>query len=607
MCGIIGYTGKNKAVPYLLYGLSKLQYRGYDSSGLALLKKGEIKVIKAKGTVKSLERRFDLERHKDTTGIGHTRWATHGKPCDINAHPHLSQTGLFAVVHNGIIENAEELREKLQKDGFIFKSETDTEVISHLLEQNYYKNSLTALTKTLSQLQGSFALGIICKDEKDKILAARKESPLIVAKSEEGLFLSSDIAAITKFTDSFYTLDNGEIAVLSGNEISFYDMNATEIEKAKEYTTVTEEDTEKNGFDHFMQKEIHEEPSCIKSTLESLTENESISFPDIKLSKSDFSAVTDVHFVACGSAYHVGLTGEYLIKELVNIPATSHIASEFRYTSSCLTPTSLVVIISQSGETADTLAALRISKETGAKIISIVNVRGSTIAKESENVIYTKAGTEIAVATTKAYTAQLITVYLLTLYLSQIKHISKEEKISHYLQVLSLLEKKVQSLIENDRRLRSLSYVFSRAKHIFFLGRHFDYPTACEGALKMKEISYIPSEAYPSGELKHGTISLIERGTLVVALSTSEKVFKKNLSNIKEVKARGAFVIAITSEKHKNHIPDADEIISVPDTEDIFLPSLSVIPLQILSYYTAREKGCDIDKPRNLAKSVTVE
>ena len=607
MCGIIGYTGKNKAVPYLLYGLSKLQYRGYDSSGIAILKKGEIKVIKAKGTVRSLERRFDLEKHKETTGIGHTRWATHGKPSDINAHPHLSQTGLFAVVHNGIIENAEELREKLQRDGFIFKSETDTEVICHLLEQNYFKNSLTALTKTLTQLQGSFALGIICKEEKDKILAAKKESPLIVAEGEDGLFLSSDIGAITKYTDSAFTLNDGEIAVLQENEISFYDMNGTKIKKKAEKNTVKEEETEKNGFDHFMQKEIHEEPLCIKETLESLTEDGCISFPDIKLSKSELSAVTDVHFVACGSAYHTGLTGQYLIRELVNIPATAHIASEFRYTSPCLTPGSLVVIISQSGETADTLAALRIAKETGAKIISVVNVKGSTIARESENIIYTKAGAEIAVATTKAYSTQLISVYLLSLFLADIKHILKEEEISVYIKELSLIPEKVQSLLDSDRRLKSLSYVFSRARHIFFIGRHLDYPTACEGALKMKEISYIPSEAYPSGELKHGTISLIERGTLVIALCTNERVFKKSLSNIKEVKARGGFVIAITSEKQKNCIPDADEVIAVPDSSDIFLPSLSVIPLQLLSYYTAREKGCDIDKPRNLAKSVTVE
>ena len=607
MCGIIGYTGKNKAVPYLLYGLSKLQYRGYDSSGIALLKEKEIKVIKAKGTVRSLERRFDLERHKDTTGIGHTRWATHGKPSDTNAHPHLSQTGLFAVVHNGIIENAEELREKLQRDGFIFKSETDTEVICHLLEQNYFKNSLTALTKTLSQLQGSFALGIICKEEKDKILAARKESPLIVAKSKDGLFLASDSAAIIKYTSSVYTLNDGEIAVLSGDKISFFDMNGIKIQKAEEALNQSAEETEKDGFDHFMQKEINEQPRCISDTLQSLIKDGEIHFPDVKLKKSELAAVTDVHFVACGSAYHVGLTGQYLIKEITNTPAFAHIASEFRYVRPCLTETSLVIIISQSGETADTLAALRLAKQTGAKIISVVNVKGSSIARESENVIYTKAGTEIAVATTKAYSTQLVTVYLLALYLADIKHIVKEDSLSDLVSELSALHIKIASILENDRRLRSLSYIFSRARHIFFLGRHLDYPTACEGALKMKEITYIPSEAYPSGELKHGTISLIERGTLVIAVCANEKIFKKTLSNIKEVKARGGFVIAITTKKHKNHIPDADEIIAVPDFKEEFLPSLTVIPLQLLSYYTAKEKGLDIDKPRNLAKSVTVE
>lgn len=607
MCGIIGYTGKNKAVPYLLYGLSKLQYRGYDSSGIALLKEKEIKVIKAKGTVRSLERRFDLEKHADTTGIGHTRWATHGKPCDTNAHPHLSQTGLFAVVHNGIIENAEELREKLQRDGFIFKSDTDTEVICHLLEQNYFKNSFTALTKTLSQLQGSFALGIICKEEKDKILAARKESPLIVAESNDGLFLSSDMSAVTKYTDKVYTLENGEIAVLCKNSINFFDAHGNEIKKAAELTGIRAEETEKEGFDHFMQKEIHQQPVCINDTLISLTEENEIVFPDIKLSKSELASVSDIHFIACGSAYHVGLTGQYLIKEILNIPSDAQVASEFRYTSPCLSENSLVVIISQSGETADTLAALRSAKESGAKIISIVNVKGSTIAKESENVIYTKAGTEIAVATTKAYSTQLIAVYLLILYLADIKHKLKKETVSSHLSELSSLHSKISFLIENDRRLRSLSYIFSRSRHIFFIGRHTDYPTACEGALKMKEISYIPSEAYPSGELKHGTISLIERGTLVIALCTSEKVFKKTISNIKEIKARGGFVIAITPERHRNHIPDADEVITVPDFREEFLPSLSVIPLQLLSYYTAREKGCDIDKPRNLAKSVTVE
>lgn len=607
MCGIIGYTGKNKAVPYLLYGLSKLQYRGYDSSGIALLKEREIKAIKAKGTVRSLERRFDLEKHKDTTGIGHTRWATHGKPSDTNAHPHLSQTGLFAVVHNGIIENAQELRDKLQKDGFVFKSETDTEVICHLLEQNYFKNSLTALTKTLSQLQGSFALGIICKEEKDKILAVRKESPLIVANGEDGLFLASDSAAIVKYTNTVYTLNDGEIAVLSGDKISFYDINGVKIQKTEETLNQSAEETEKDGFDHFMQKEINEQPQCIKDTLQSLIKEGEIYFPHIKLKKSELAAVSDVHFVACGSAYHVGLTGQYLVKETANIPAFAHIASEFRYITPCLTENSLVIIISQSGETADTLAALRLSKETGAKIISVVNVKGSTIDKESENIIYTKAGTEIAVATTKAYSTQLASVYLLALYLANIKHIIKDDALSALIAELSELPKKVSLILENDRRLRSLSYIFSRTRHIFFLGRHLDYPTACEGALKMKEITYIPSEAYPSGELKHGTISLIERGTLVIAICANDKIFKKALSNIKEVKARGGFVIAITAEKHRNHIPDADEVITVPDFREEFLPSLTVIPLQLLSYYTAKEKGLDIDKPRNLAKSVTVE
>lgn len=607
MCGIIGYTGKNKAVPYLLYGLSKLQYRGYDSSGVALAFDESIKVMKAKGTIKSLERRFDLEKYKSTCGIGHTRWATHGIANDINAHPHLSQTGLFAVVHNGIIENAQELREKLQKDGFVFKSETDTEVISHLLEQNYCKNSLTALSKTASQLEGSFALGVMCKEEKGKILCVRNESPLIVGKGNEGLFISSDISPLLKYADEVYTLKDGEIAVLYEENISFFDRNSGEIKKEKETVKEKAEEAEKGKYDHFMQKEMYEQPKCIKDTLSSALKEGEIFFPDVKISKSDLTAVTDVHFVACGSAYHVGLSGEYLIKEYAKIPAVSHIASEFRYCNECLSKNSLVIVISQSGETADTLAALRIAKRAGAKIISIVNVKGSTIAKESENVIYTYAGTEIAVATTKAYSSQLISVYLLTLYLAHIKHTAEKEEIKKLLDEISALEGKAEKCLQSYKRLKSLSYIFSRARHIFFIGRHLDYPTACEGALKMKEISYIPCEAYPAGELKHGTISLIERGTLVVALCCTDSVLQKTLSNIKEVKARGGFVVAITTQKHKNRILDADEVITVPDCESAFLPSLEVIPLQILSYYTAREKGCDIDKPRNLAKSVTVE
>lgn len=607
MCGIIGYTGKNEAVPYLLYGLSKLQYRGYDSAGMALQTQEGIKVLKSKGTVQNLERRFDLKKYKSNCAIGHTRWATHGVPNDTNAHPHLSQTKLFAIVHNGIIENAKELREKLLKDGFTFKSDTDSEVIAHLLEQNYHNNSLLALSKTINELEGSFAVAVLCKEEKGRILAARKESPLIAAKSDEGLFIASDSSAILKYTNEVYTLDDGEIAVLYENEINFYTANANPISKEKEKINAKNEDTQKGNFEHFMLKEMNEQPKCIKDTFASSLQKTSIVFPQVKLSKSDLSSISDVHFVSCGSAYNAGLSGEYLIKEYVGINSYSHIASEFRYSKMCLSQNSLVVIISQSGETADTLAALRLAKKSEAKIISIVNVKNSSIAKESDNVIYTCAGTEVAVATTKAYSAQLISIYLLTVYLAEIKHTVEEDEKKALLEEIEKLESKSALCLENSKRIKSLSYIFSRARHIFFIGRHLDYPTACEAALKMKEISYIPCDAYPAGELKHGTISLIERGTLVVALCCQDSIFQKTLSNIKEVKARGGFVVAITSEKHKNHITEADEIITVPDCHNAFMPSLEVIPLQLLSYYTAKEKSCDIDKPRNLAKSVTVE
>ena len=604
MCGIVGYIGKKNALPYLMNGLSKLEYRGYDSAGISLFEKDNILTVKAKGRINHLEKKLESIKTDSNTGIAHTRWATHGVPDEKNAHPHLSRSGLFSVVHNGIIENSQKLKDKLIKDGYEFKSDTDTEVIAHLLEQNFCGDVLSSLSKTLFQLEGSYALAVLCKEEKALYLAA-KESPLVCGKIGSGVFIASDINAFPESDGCVYSLCDGEIAALTDEKIRIFTKDLKRAEKKGQHIEAEEKDEGKGDFAHFMLKEIFEQPKAVRETLKPYIKSGKIDFEHLKLSKEQIAKITNITFVACGSAYHVGMLGAYLTEEMARIYSTAQIASEFRYSKPCIDKNSLVVFISQSGETADTLAALRLAKEKGANVVSVVNVKNSSIAKESPDVIYTSAGPEIAVATTKAYSTQLAAVYLLSAFLAEKRGVLSEAEVSSFLNEVLSLPGKIEECLLEEKGYKALSNVFS--KDVFFIGRNKDYPTASEGALKMKEISYLPCQAYASGELKHGTISLIEKGSIVVALCCNNSIFGKCISNIKEVKARGAFVFALTPDSHKNDLPDADVIITVPDCDDKIVSSLSVIPLQLLSYYAALQKGRDIDKPRNLAKSVTVE
>ena len=607
MCGIIGYTGNENAVPYLLKGLGSLEYRGYDSCGISVFEKGKIKTLKCSGRIQTLSEKLCKNNLSSETGIGHTRWATHGKPNSRNAHPHESQSGLFSVVHNGIIENHASLKEKLVKDGFVFKSETDTEVIAQLLEQNYSGSALSSLSKTVSQLEGSFSLGIICREEEGKIFCVRKQSPLVAAKAESGSFVASDITALLPFSKDIFFFNDDELAVIEKGKISFFDLSGNKIKKTAETIDFSASHQEKEGHEFFMHKEIMQQPHVIKETINAYLKNGRISFENINLNKNELQKTSRIYLVACGSAYHVALSGKYLIEEMAKIPCEADIASEFRYRNPPLNTNTLVIIISQSGETADSLAALRLAKNQGAKTLSVVNVPLSTIAQESDSVIFTHAGPEIAVATTKAYSCQLAVIYLLAAYISSCLFLLSEEEEKDYVSKLSSLDEKIKQALETEPLAKKLSEILSKSKNIFFIGRNTDYPVAMEGSLKLKEISYLQSEAYGAGELKHGTISLIEKGSVVIALCCRKSVFKKMLSNIREVKARGAFVVALVSENQKELAEGADFIISLPETENRFSPSIEIIPLQLLGYHTAKIKGCDIDKPRNLAKSVTVE
>lgn len=606
MCGIIGYVGKNLAVPYLIKGLSCLEYRGYDSSGIALYEKEGVTTVKAEGRLDELKSRLENYKSSASCGIGHTRWATHGEPSDINAHPHSSTSGIFTVVHNGIIENYLTLKKELISEGFTFKSQTDTEVIANLLEKFYEGDVLTAINKCACLFEGSYALGILCRDFPDKIYGVRKGSPLICAKSEDGTFLSSDITALLPYTKEVYTLKENERAVLDKESLAFYDETGSEISKTAEPVLWSESSTEKDGFDHYMLKEIYEQPKVLKNTIDFFTENGKL-LPQIKELKKSFFTLEKICFIGCGSAYHVGVAGKIITEKLCNITCLAETASEFRYGSVPIDEKTLCIFISQSGETADTLAALLTAKEKKAKILSVVNVAGSTIARESDNVLYTKAGPEIAVATTKAYSAQLISVYLFAVCLSHERWQMKRKQKSQLLKEITLLPGKIRQVIENKDKIKALSSFFSGRGDGYFIGRGTDYAAALEGSLKMKEISYVHTEAYPAGELKHGTISLIEKGTPVVALCCDENLFKKTLSNVKEVKARGANVIVFTKEKFKSELTDEENVFFLPDVPDLFSGLCEAAALQILSYYTALERGCDIDKPRNLAKSVTVE
>ena len=611
MCGIIGYIGIEDATPFLLDGLEKMEYRGYDSSGISIISNGKISTFKKRGRLQSLKE--SLKEQKDisgTIGIGHTRWATHGNPSDINAHPHMSQSGKFSVVHNGIIENYISLKNFLLEHNFKFLSDTDTEVVAQLIEFYYHGDFLDAVKTAVSKLEGSYALGVLCKDSPDMLITVKKDSPLIIGIGKNENYIASDVTAFIEKTRKVYRLNENDIAVIKKDEIVIYNTNKKVLDTNKDCSIVDwdVESSSKGGYDHFMMKEIMEQPKVIKNTILPRIKNDSVNFNDLGFSDEYLKNLSKICIVACGSAYHVGVVGRYIIEDLAKIPVEVELASEFRYKNPLVNNSTLVVIISQSGETADSLAALREAKKRGAKVLSIVNVAGSSIANESNYVIYTSAGPEIAVATTKAYSSQLSVIYLLSLYFAERFKTISNDSLKQYISELSLLPDKIQSILEQKDNLLEIAKKYENVSYAFFIGRTLDYAVCMEGSLKLKEISYVHSEAYAAGELKHGTISLIENGTLVIALLTQDELFDKMISNLREVKARGATIFAVTTEEHKDKINEiADDVFFIPKFINIFSPSLAVIPLQLLSYYFALLRKCDIDKPRNLAKSVTVE
>lgn len=608
MCGIVGYIGESQAAPILLEGLSKLEYRGYDSAGIAVYDGENIKVQKAVGRLKVLsEMTHDGATMQGVVGIGHTRWATHGAPSNTNAHPHYNQAETIVVVHNGIIENYMKLRKRLETKGYQFLSETDTEVVAHLLDYYYKGDPLEAITKIMHRVEGSYALGIIFKDHPEQVYAVRKDSPLIVGHGKDGNLIASDVPAVLKYTRNVYFILNEEIAVLTKETIGFYNVDGEEIQK--ECTTIDWDinAAEKGGYEHFMLKEMYEQPQTVRDTLNPRIKEGSIVIEELGMSDEEIQKISKIHIVACGSAYHVGVTAKYVFEGMARIPVEVDLASEFRYRNPILEKDGLVIIISQSGETADSLAALREAKIRGVKTLGIVNVVGSSIAREADKVMYTWAGPEIAVATTKAYSAQLIATYLLAVKFAQVRGEVLEEEVKGILKDLQKLPEQIEMLLSHKEKIQRFANRYIAAKDVFFVGRGIDYAISMEGSLKLKEISYIHSEAYAAGELKHGTISLIEEGTLVAAVVTQEDLYKKTISNIVELRSRGAFVLAVTNTGNTEIQKAADYVIYIPQTNRYFTNSLAIIPLQLFSYYVSVGKGCDVDKPRNLAKSVTVE
>ena len=609
MCGIIGKVGVGNVFPELLKGLDALEYRGYDSAGVAGIIDNKIVRFRQEGRISNLEKEIQKAKPESFIGIGHTRWATHGSPTKENAHPHISDNGKFVLVHNGIIENAEELKKSFLEGKINLSSQTDTEIVVQLMGLFYNGDVISAISETCKGLMGSFAFGILCQDTPDTLYAVGQSSPLLIVKSETGCFIASDFCAVGEEAEEVYRLTDGEICALTESTIKFFNPSGTPIEKYPEKAEFSCSAFDKGGYDHFMLKEIFEQPRAVKDTINSFLKENEIIFPNVKLYDNFIKEKLDkIIIVACGSAYHAGLVGKSIIESLCKIPCFIEIASEFRYGKIFINEDTLCVFISQSGETADTVAALRLAKKKGAKILSIVNVTGSAIGEESENVIYTKAGREVAVATTKAYSAQLVSLYALALYMGKIKGNIEEEKYQNLINELNNLPEKIEKTINyNTDKMKELAEKIYQKKDIFFIGRLNAYATAAEGSLKMKEISYINSQSYPAGELKHGTISLIEEGTIVVAVAGKSKVFSKTVSNISEVQARGANVILITDESEKDCKVTAEITVTVPETLKEFQNSLLVLPLQLLSYYTAKNLGCDIDRPKNLAKSVTVE
>ncbi|MDD6189176.1 MAG: glutamine--fructose-6-phosphate transaminase (isomerizing) [Clostridiales bacterium] len=609
MCGIVGYIGREEAAPILLYGLSRLEYRGYDSAGISVYNNGCLNTVKAVGKLQNLIDLTDSGKNvPGCVGIGHTRWATHGQPSDINSHPHVSASGKISVVHNGIIENYLELKEMLISEGVQFKSETDTEVVSQLIDYYYNGDLMDAVSRALAKLEGSYALVIISSEQPDVIIAARKDAPLIVAYGDGCNYIASDVAAVLKYTRQVSYLEDDEIAVVKADSVTVYNEYGKPIDKAVTTVEWDIEDAQKGGYPHFMIKEIHEQPKVIRNTISAHIKDGRVDLSDTILSEEFCRDIRRICIIGCGSANHVGVVGRYLLEKYTRIPTEAVLASEFRYSEPIVDEHSLIIVISQSGETADTIAAMREAKRLGAKTLAIVNVVGSTIAKEADCVLYTLAGPEIAVATTKAYSAQLAVMYLVTIAIAD--KLGRLDAAEHdeIVRELCLLPEKVEHILADKEKLQQYASQYFNNESIFFIGRNLDYAISLEGSLKLKEISYIHSEAYAGGELKHGTISLIEPKTLVIAVATYEKLFDKLMSNVKEVTARGANVLCVAQQHNSGSATDAvNNAFFIPDTHEMLTPSLAAIPLQLFAYYVALSRGCDIDKPRNLAKSVTVE
>ena len=612
MCGIVGFVGNKQAAPILLDGLSKLEYRGYDSAGLAVRNgDDDVTIVKAEGKLFALaEKTDDGKAVAGCCGIGHTRWATHGEPSEINAHPHRSDDGNVTAVHNGIIENYQELKVKLEKKGYSFYSATDTEVAVKLIDYYYKKYEHTpvdALNHAMARIRGSYALAILFKDYPGEIYVARKDSPMILAVADGETYLASDVPAILKYARDVYYIGNREMGRLRAGEITFYNQDGDEIEKECKQIEWDAEAAEKAGFEHFMMKEIHEQPRAIRDTMNAVVKDGKIDLSGMELSEDEIRKIRQIYIVACGSAWHVGMVAQYVIEDLTRIPVRVELASEFRYRRPILDPDGLVIIISQSGETADSLAALREAKAQGVKTLGIVNVVGSSIAREADNVFYTLAGPEIAVATTKAYSPQLIAAYILAIEFAKVRGQIDGERYSSLLEEMATLPDKIESILQDTERIQWFAAKQANTRDIFFVGRGIDYAISLEGSLKLKEISYIHSEAYAAGELKHGTISLIEDGTLVIGILTQQELYEKCVSNMVECKSRGAYLMALTNRGNYSMEDTAEFVVYVPKTDEHFAASLAVVPLQLLAYYVSVARGLDVDKPRNLAKSVTVE
>ncbi|MEI8216932.1 MAG: glutamine--fructose-6-phosphate transaminase (isomerizing) [Eubacteriales bacterium] len=613
MCGIVGYIGDENAYEIIIEGLKRLEYRGYDSSGIALFENGKIEIYKSKGRIANLEKLIGQMENPDgmssKIGIGHTRWATHGEPSDLNSHPHGNLENTIAVVHNGIIENYIELKEWLSKEhGIIFKSETDTEVIAHLISVYFTGDLLEAVNRAVDQMRGAYAIGVISSFEPDKIIAVRKDAPLIVGLGEGCNFIASDIPAVLKHVREIYLIENNETVVLTKNDVKIFNSERKEVKRDVFHVTWDADAAEKDGYEHFMLKEIHEQPKAISDTLNRrITEDGKIKLDGISLTKEDLAKFNKVYIVACGTAYHAGLVGKYAIEKLAKIPVEVDISSEFRYRDPFVDDKTLFIAVSQSGETLDTLAALREAKSKGARILSVVNVVGSSVARESDDVFYTWAGPEIAVASTKAYTTQLVCMYLLGLYMGFTNGKIDESYYNKIIGELKLVPEKIRSVLKHEDKIKEIAQEHYKTEQAFFIGRGPDSGVCYEGSLKLKEISYINSFAIAAGELKHGTIALIEQDTLVIALATQDRLFEKMLSNIQEVKARGAYVIGLCKAGNISMASQANRTLYIPDMMDEITPLISVVPLQIFAYYIAKTRGCDIDKPKNLAKSVTVE